>query len=79
MPHQFEMVRAAIVKVVMAEIVFGNVPEVLASGVLTPRALVFPAMVVSLIVYLAAVAGGGFLTASCARIAGRRSGPALLA
>src|SRR6202042_563130 len=79
MPHQFEMVRAAIVKVVVTEIVLGDVPEIMASRVLIAGALVAPTLVVSLVVSLVAVARGSFMTAAATRIAGGGSLSTLLA
>ena len=75
MPHQFEMVRDAIVKVIMAELVLGHVPEVLASGILIPGGLAAPAMTVS----PAVVAGESIMTAAATWIAGRGSLPVLAA
>ena len=79
MPHQFKMVRAAIVKVVVTEIVLGDVPEIMASRVLIAGALVAPTLVVSLVVSLVAVARGNFMTAAATRIAGGGSLSTLLA
>ena len=66
MPHQFEMVRAVIVEVVMAEIVAGHIPEILAAEILIPAGLVCPTVIAS----LAAVAGRSFMAAAAGIAAG---------